>query len=241
MKIRVRIIQNVNILNVEGTIDINSIQIIEVVGEFLKYKKSNILINCKKVDKIDYQGLTILVIAYKNVINNNGKMKFCNVSRSLLGLFKVAHLDVVFDIYDNEKAAVKSFTEFVSPIEKKQLRRRFKRLDMHVHVTYGSAAHPKKTHEGTLLNISGAGIYLRCKHTFPVKTRLQLTIKLTGEPRTVKTLGIVIWNADREVQPHAYPGMGVTFVGLKPAVQKKILGFIDKNISHRSGSGLYTE
>ena len=103
MKIRIRMAGKVNVLDIEGKIDINSIQIIEIIGELLKYKKIDLLCNFTNVEHLDYNGLSILTIAYKNVINRNGKMKFCNVPVHILGLFKVAHLDSTFEIYNNEK------------------------------------------------------------------------------------------------------------------------------------------
>ena len=51
---------------------------------------------------------------------------------------------------------------------------------------------------------------------------------------TLSLMGSVIWLADKEIQPHSYPGMGVNFVNLSKATQTKIVEFIDKNITRRS-------
>ena len=84
MKIRIRESKGVSILDISEKIDIHSAEIIEVTGGLLKYGKVNILCNFKGVVQIDYDGLSILVIAFKNVINRKGKMKFCNVPSSML-------------------------------------------------------------------------------------------------------------------------------------------------------------
>ena len=47
-------------------------------------------------------------------------------------------------------------------------------------------------------------------------------------------MGRVIWLADKELQPHAYPGMGVEFVNLDKHTQTKIIDFIDKHLVLRS-------
>ena len=241
MKIRIRMAGKVNVLDIEGKIDINSIQIIEIIGELLKYKKIDILCNFRNVEHLDYNGLSILTIAYKNVINRNGKMKFCNVPVHILGLFKVAHLDSTFEIYNNEKTALKSFNESTSQIEKRLLRRRFKRLYIHVDLKYSILARPKKHYKGRLINVSGTGVYIQTKNNFPVKTKLNLTIKFPAAAKAMDALGMVVWQADREIQPQAYPGMGIQFIDISSGMQKRILGFIDRNITHRSGKGLYTE
>ena len=44
----------------------------------------------------------------------------------------------------------------------------------------------------------------------------------------------VIWIADKELQPHYYPGMGVAFISIGQEKEKAIIDFIDKNIIHRA-------
>jgi len=234
MKIKVRSAGSVSILDITGNITIDSAEIIEVIGNLLNYKKMNILMNLANVQGIDYNGLSILAIAYKSVINHSGRMKFCNVPLHVLSVFKTAHLDAAFRIYDSEKIALGSFTEFISSIDKKALRRRFERLDMRIEVKYSLPARPKKLYSGKFLNISGDGMYIRCKDLFPVNTKVNLSIKLPQTRKAIDVFGIVAWNADREIQPHAYPGMGVRFIDIANDDQEKILEFIDKNTSHRS-------
>jgi len=241
MRIRVREAKGVSILDVSGKLDINAAELIEVTGGLLKYNKVNIVCNFAKAEQIDYDGLSILVIAYKNVINRKGKMKFCNMPSHAVSLLKTVRLDTVFEMYQDEKSAIRSFREPISSIEKKSLRRRFKRLDTHVKVQYSLLARPSQSSDGRLSNISGAGLYIRCKKTYPIKTKLNLEIKLPDIAEAMKISGSVVWNADKDVQPHEYPGMGIRFTDISYDEQKDILDYIDKNISHRSGSGLYSE
>lgn len=241
MKIRIRNVKGVSVLDISGKIDIHSAELIEVLCGLLKYNKTDILCNLQNVEQVDYDGLSIFAIAYKNVLNQKGRMKFCSVSSSALSLFRTVHLDSVFEIYDNEEDALKSFKAPLSEVEMEALRRRFKRLDIHIKALYSLLSRPNKTYEGILSNISGAGIYVMCKKAYPVKTKLNLQIKLPDISEPLNCTGIVVWNADKEIQPHEYPGMGVQFINISSGLQKKILSFIDKNVSHRSGRGLYTE
>jgi len=241
MKIRIRNVKGVSVLDIKGKVDIHSAELIEVLCGLLKYNKTDILCNLRDVGQVDYDGLSIFAIAYKNVLNRKGRMKFCNVSPNVSALFRTVHLDSVFEIYNNEEDALKSFKTPLSEVEREALRRRFKRLDIHIKVSYSLLSRPDKTYEGILSNISGAGIYVKCRKTYAVKTKLNLQIKLPDVPEPVSCSGIVVWNADKEIQPHEYPGMGIQFMNISPGLQRGILNFIDKNVSHRSGRGLYTE
>ena len=102
---------------------------------------------------------------------------------------------------------------------------------------YSLFARPKQVYEGGLSNISGAGIYIHCKKTYPVRTRLNLEIELPDISEPVKVSAAVSWNADKEIQPHDYPGMGVEFTDISYEEQKELLEFIVKNTSSRSGRG----
>lgn len=67
MSIRVREVENVSILDIDGNVDINSSEIIETVGWLINTGKLYILLNLENVDLVDYSGLSVLAIAYKNV------------------------------------------------------------------------------------------------------------------------------------------------------------------------------
>lgn len=235
MSIRVREADSVSILDIEGNIDINSSDIIETVGWLVNTGKLNIILNLENVDLVDYSGLSILAIAYKNVTNHKGRMKFLHVPLPVIELFKIVRLDSVFDTYVDEESTLKSFYE--ETIEKLQLRRKFKRLDINLTVKYkilGEQTKPK-VFEGKVLNISAAGIYVYSPYTFPLNSLLDLEFSLPNEPSVLEADGRVVWLPDKEIQPHSYPGMGIGFAHLTPEKEKLIIDFIDKNITHRSG------
>lgn len=236
MNVRVREAHNINIIDIDGRIDISSSEIIETVGWLIKNRKNDILLNFDKVNMVDYSGISILAIAYKNVINHKGKMKFCNVALHIEELFKLVRLDSIFEIYTNEETALKTF-HFESPIDKKILRRRFKRLDVHIDVEFRAKGKTKKDiwHIGKLLNLSGDGIFIYTKKLLPLGTQIKLKIDLrSGRPLEIS--GVVIWIADRSLQPQSYPGMGVYFKGIRKQDQDRMLKFINKHITHRSAT-----
>jgi len=234
MAIRIRETKNIHILDVEGKVDINSSDIIETVGWLANTGKLNIIINLEGVDMVDYNGLSILAIAYKNVINHKGKARFLNVPLSVIELLKVVKLENVFEIYSDEEEAVNSFYE--TSAQNLHLRRKFARLDIHLNVKYKLACGQKKPEEftGGVLNISAAGLYIYTPNTFPINTMLDLEFNLPDPLGVLETVGRVSWLSDKELQPQTYPGMGVSFTHLTVEKEKIIIDFIEKNITHRA-------
>lgn len=234
MPARFRESGNVTILDIEGNIDINSSDIIESVGYLLNSGKSNFIFNLDKVNLVDYSGLSVLAIAYKNVINHKGRVRFVRVPAQVMELFRMVKLDGVFEPYADEASAIKSFYD--ESAELAHLRRRFKRLDMHLKVKYWIVGPQKrpKVFEGEVVNMSAAGLCIFSKYTFPVNSQLEIELIHRGEIKFLDATVRVIWLADKELQPHFYPGMGVAFVHLSLENEKLIVDFIDKNITHRA-------
>lgn len=234
MSIRIRETDNIHILDIDGRVDINSSEIIEMVGWLVNSGKVNIIFNFENVDIVDYNGLSILAIAYKNIINHKGKLKLLNVPLSVVEMLKVVKLDSVFELYTDEETAINSFTE--SEAEKMHLRRKFPRLDIHLNVKYRMVSdhkNPKEFH-GNVLNISAAGLYIYTPHTLPIGTILDLQFDIPGSNASLEATGRVSWLSDKEIQSHAYPGMGVSFTHLTSEKERSIVDFIDKNVTHRA-------
>lgn len=234
MPLRFRESGNITIVDIDGNIDINSSDIIETIGYFLNTGKLNFIINFENVNMVDYSGLSVLAIAYKNVLNHKGKIRFLRVPAQVIELFRMAKLENVFEAYPDEESAIKSFYEETASVM--PLRRKFKRLDISIKVKYWLVGNQKrpKVFEGEILNLSAAGVYIFSKYTFPVNSQLEIELSVMGEVKFMDAAARVIWLADKEMQPHFYPGMGVAFVHLTPEKERIIIDFIDKNITHRA-------
>jgi len=233
MNIKVKQNGNVFVLHLDGTVDINSANLIEVTGQLSKDACCKILCNMKEVDIVDNNGLSILAIAYKNVINKGSIMKFCNVPLHVKELLRMVRLDLVFDIYDSEDKAVQAF-DAASKIDKMYLRRRFKRLEFYHPIKFQlqKGASSKKM-SGKMLNISGDGVFVYTKTILPMLSHVTMELKLDDD-KTYDVEGIIIWQADSELQPHCFPGMGIKFINITNDVQKEVLDFIDRNMTYRS-------
>lgn len=234
MEIRKRFVKDIVVLYVAENIDIDSAALIEETGRLLKEGLNKILCNFTNVNIVDYNGLSILAIAYKNVTNQDGAIKFCAVPSHIKELFKMARLDMVFEIFEDEKTALRNF-DLSSKVDNLSLRRRFKRIDVSIPMRYKeSLSSESRMHKGKILNLSGEGLFVYSKATFPASTQLYVEIELSKTKKPVTLMGVVMYLADRQIQPHSYPGMGIKFSTITPEIQKEIVSFIEKNLIGRT-------
>lgn len=238
MDIRARQKGNIVILDLYGRIDVDSANLVEVVGQCIRDSYCDILCNFEAVDFIDYMGISVIVIAYKEVVNNNGRIKFVNIPAHLKGIFAIAGLDRVIDIYATEDMAINSFKEdkIIENIKKLQLRRRFKRLPIDIKIEL-QAKHDEGAVclKGDLLNLSAIGAYIYGCDKFKLGDEIILKLKLTAPKlQELELQARVVWLSDKQIQPHSHPGMGVEFYDIPPSTQQKLLEFIERNLSFMS-------
>lgn len=142
-------------------------------------------------------------------------------------------LDKVFEMYEDEKTAVASFKEdkAIAEIQKKQLRRRFKRLPLDIEIEFRSITEGEKNfHKGKVLNLSAVGLLLFAHKTYPLGEILEIRLSLLPKPGVLELQAKVGWHVVKELMPHIYPGMGLEFYNLDSSVQRKIVEFVDRNL-----------
>lgn len=234
MEIRARQKHNVIILDLNGRIDADSANLIEVVGQCIRDGYSDIICNFDEVDFIDYMGISAIVIAYKEAVNNKGRLRFINIPVHLRGMLSVSGLDRVIDIYATEDLALNSFKEdkIIEKIKKMQLRRRFKRLPIDIKVELKTKH--LKDHvclKVDILNLSGVGAFIYGCEKFKLGDEVALKIKLSPKNEEIELDAKVVWLPDKQIQHQFHPGMGVEFHNIPASVQQKLLEFIDRNLS----------
>lgn len=69
----------------------------------------NLIINLEKVAFIDSTGLGTLVVGHSNMRDAGGAMKLLNLSKRNLELMVLSKLSTVFEIFEDEQAAINSF------------------------------------------------------------------------------------------------------------------------------------
>lgn len=234
MEIKARRVGGVIILDLCGRIDANSANFIETVGQCLRDGFCDLLCNFEEVESIDYLGISAVVLAYKEVQNNKGRMKFVNIPAHIKGLFSIVGLDRVIEVCPNEELAVNSFQEdkSIENIRKMQLRRRFRRLNLDI--TAELSDKYDKSLSGLrveVLNLSGVGAFLFGCDKFKLGDQVILKLKLAPKMEEIQLEAVVVWLSDKQIQLHLHPGMGIEFRNISGSTQEKLIAFIDRNTS----------
>src|ERR1700676_1614785 len=111
MKLVTRLIDCVEVVQINGRIELGegSAAVRDVVRDLLAKGRKEILLNLADVDYIDSAGLGSLVSAFTSVRNEGGALKLVSLTKKGQDLLQMTKLYPVFDIYDDETAAIKSF------------------------------------------------------------------------------------------------------------------------------------
>lgn len=111
MNIEVRTENNISILDAEGKIDATSNQILkDKIKELVAEGQHNIVLNMEKVPFVNSTGLGTLVGILKELRGLKGTVKLIHLQPYVQELFEVTQLVKVFEIFDDEGLAVKSFS-----------------------------------------------------------------------------------------------------------------------------------
>jgi anti-sigma B factor antagonist len=73
--------------------------------------KKSVLLNLAEVNYVDSAGLGALVSAYTTVTREGGSLKLANITRKLQDLLSITKLLTVFETYESEDEALRSFTK----------------------------------------------------------------------------------------------------------------------------------
>ena len=113
MKIVTRLIDGVEVVKVSGRIELGegSAAIREVVRDLLARGRKKIVLDLADVDYIDSAGLGALVSAFTSVRNEGGDLKLVYLRKKVQDLLQMTKLYTVFEIFDDETAAIKSFNQ----------------------------------------------------------------------------------------------------------------------------------
>jgi len=82
----------------------------QMIRETLEKGTRKILIDVGEVSWVNSTGLGILIASHVTVTNAGGHLKLCRVNNRIKQLFIVTQLQSVFDTYDTEGDALRSFT-----------------------------------------------------------------------------------------------------------------------------------
>ncbi|MEP6643267.1 MAG: STAS domain-containing protein [Acidobacteriaceae bacterium] len=112
MKTSVRQLDGVTIVDCSGRITLGegSVTLRDTVRELLAKGQKKILLNLADVNYIDSSGIGELVSAYTTVRNQGGDLRLLKLTKKVHDLLQITKLYTVFDVKDDEAAAVKAFS-----------------------------------------------------------------------------------------------------------------------------------
>jgi anti-sigma B factor antagonist len=111
LEIRERNVGDVVILEMFGKITIGegSVQLRDSVGSLLDAGRNRIVLNLGGVTYMDSSGIGELVSRYTTTKNAGGRLKLLNLPKKIKDLLMITKLLTVFEIYEDEQAALDSF------------------------------------------------------------------------------------------------------------------------------------
>ncbi len=111
MRLSVRQIGHVAVVDLTGKITEGEGDAVlrEGVFKLLQSDQKQILLNLRKVPYLDSSGIGEMVACYKAARDKNGMVKLLNPSEKVSNLLQITRLEEVFEIYRNEKEALRSF------------------------------------------------------------------------------------------------------------------------------------
>ena len=111
MKASSRQVNSVTIVDMSGRITLGegSVVLRDTIRDLLSKGDKKILLNLGNVTYIDSSGIGELVSAFTSVRNQGGELKLLNLTKKVHDLLQITKLYTVFDIRDDETAAIGSF------------------------------------------------------------------------------------------------------------------------------------
>lgn len=111
-----KLVAGVIVLDLRGRIVLGSETeaLRERVKRLLEAGHSRILLNLEEVSFIDSSGLSTLVSCFASVSKQGGELKLLSLNRRVHDLLAITKLSTVFDIYDSQTEALRSFSSAAS-------------------------------------------------------------------------------------------------------------------------------
>ena len=112
MEIVERTVSDVTVLDLKGkmTLGEGDELLKDKINSLLAAGKKKLLLNLESVPYIDSAGLGEVVRTYTTVSRQGGSLKLLNLTKRIEDLLSITKLLTVFDTYDTESDAVKSFS-----------------------------------------------------------------------------------------------------------------------------------
>ena len=113
MRASTRQVNGITILDLSGHITLGegSMLLRDTIKQLAAQGQKQILLNLGEVNYIDSSGIGELVSAFTSMRSQGGELKLLNLTRKVHDLLQVTKLHMVFDIRDDEAAAIQAFSK----------------------------------------------------------------------------------------------------------------------------------
>jgi len=110
-KTSTRQLNGVTVVDLSGRITLGegSVVLRDTIRDLIAKGEKKILLNLGDVTYIDSSGIGELVSAFTTVRNQGGELKLLNLTKKVHDLLQITKLYTVFDVKDDEAAAIGSF------------------------------------------------------------------------------------------------------------------------------------
>ncbi|WP_129676987.1 STAS domain-containing protein [Candidatus Chloroploca sp. Khr17] len=112
MEMKTRLVDKVNIVDIIGRFDANTVAPVAAWLEQMTTKPGcRVLVNLSETTFADSTGLATLVQAMKRAQQHQGEIYLCGMRRSVYMTFELTRLDKAFTIFADEEHALKAFAK----------------------------------------------------------------------------------------------------------------------------------
>ncbi|HWP85889.1 MAG TPA: anti-sigma factor antagonist [Terriglobia bacterium] len=111
LKVTARQADGVTVLDLSGRIILGEPTALlrDTFQDLVARGQKKVLLNLADVNYIDSSGLGALVSGFTTLTNQQGQLKLLNLAKKVHDLLQITKLLTVFEVYEDEKAALKSF------------------------------------------------------------------------------------------------------------------------------------
>lgn len=112
MQIDERVVGSVTVLDLKGKITLNDgdTALRDKINSLMQQNRNSILLNFAGVPYIDSAGLGEVVRSYTTVSRQGGKLKLLGLTKRITDLLMITKLLTIFETYDVEADALKTFS-----------------------------------------------------------------------------------------------------------------------------------
>ncbi|MBN1534002.1 MAG: STAS domain-containing protein [Spirochaetes bacterium] len=111
MDLKKKKVDNVVVIYLAGRLDVHlSAEIEKEINSVIQNEPDcHLLLNLKDVEYMSSSGLRIFVSTMRILKESKRKLKLCNMNSAVKKIFEVVELMDMFDLYESEEDALKSF------------------------------------------------------------------------------------------------------------------------------------